>query len=604
MKVTSTEAMVKEPHISHNGSGAAEPPDMAAQRKATYARLFRKFVWLTILCSLVPLLLVGWGINLHYTRFARERMLNFFETQVEYHRKIIEMFLNEHSSKLQLIAQTHTRDAILEPGTLQTAFEVFNKDLWSLTDLGVIGEHGYHLAYAGPYDLWSRNYAKEFWFAQVMQKGLYISEMFMGFRKEPHFIIAVTQSNGDQKWILRATINTEAFRALVENVRIGKTGQAYLLNAEGVYQTSPRMSGAIMEKSTYPIGSYHEGIQVRILEGLKDADGKERPRQIACQAWLKNPRWLLVVKQDYAEAFGDVNYANTWTLIFLHVSALSILIVSVLITRHMITIIKRRDAQADRLNDQLMQAGKLASIGELSAGVAHEINNPLAIILTERQLMLDAAAHFPMSGPEFKEQFDDSLSQVDIQIQRCKRITQNLLRFSRRTESLIETVDLNAFLREVVDLMDREARSSGIKFFTELDPVLPPLLSDPSQLQQVFLNLITNAIDAHAGKPYGSVRLTTRADSQRQLAEVHVADTGSGISPAHLSRIFDPFFTTKTVGKGTGLGLSIVYSIVKRLGGTISVQSEPGTGTDFTIVLPYTPPKELRESLAEGHAKM
>ena len=113
-------------------------------------------------------------------------MLNFFETQVEYHRKIIEMFLNEHSSKLQLVAQTHTRDEIIEPGALQTAFEVFNKDLWSLTDLSVIGEHGYHLAYAGPYDLWSRNYSKEFWFTQVMQKGIYISDMFMGFRKEPH----------------------------------------------------------------------------------------------------------------------------------------------------------------------------------------------------------------------------------------------------------------------------------------------------------------------------------------------------------------------------------------------------------------------------------
>jgi two-component system NtrC family sensor kinase len=123
-------------------------------------------------------------------------------------------------------------------------------------------------------------------------KGLYISEMFMGFRKEPHFIIAVTQSNGDQKWILRATINTEAFRALVENVRIGKTGQAYLLNTEGVFQTSPRMSGAIMEKSSYPMESYHGGIQIRSLERMKDADGKERPRQIACQAWLKNPRWL------------------------------------------------------------------------------------------------------------------------------------------------------------------------------------------------------------------------------------------------------------------------------------------------------------------------
>jgi two-component system NtrC family sensor kinase len=578
-------------------------PDMAAQRKATYARLFRRFVWLTILCSLVPLLLVGWGINLHYTQFARERVLDFFETQVEYHRKIIEMYLNQRSAELQLIAQTNTLEYLTQPANLQRVFDLLNQDGYSFTDISVIGENGYHLAYVGPYDLWSRNYSKEFWFAQVVQKGLYVSDMFMGFRKEPHFIIAITHSNGSPRWILRATINTEAFRSLVENVRIGKTGQVYLLNADGVFQTSPRLSGAIMDRSSYPVESYHEGIQVRILDGLKDAEGKERPRQIACQAWLKNPRWLLVVKQDYSEAFGDVNYANTWTLVFLHVSAFSILVVSILITRHMITMVKRRDAEADQLNDQLMQAGKLASIGELSAGVAHEINNPLAIILTERQLLLDAAKHFPMSGPEFKEQFDDSLSQVDIQIQRCKRITQNLLRFSRRTESLIETVDLNAFLREVVDLMDREARSSGIKFFTELDPSLPPLLSDPSQLQQVFLNLITNAIDAHAGKPYGSVRLITRADSQRQLAEVHVADTGSGISPAHLNRIFDPFFTTKGVGKGTGLGLSIVYSIVKRLGGTISVQSEPGKGTDFTIVLPYTPPKELRESLAEDHAK-
>ena len=595
--------MAKDPPTSHNGPEAVEVPDIAAARKATYSRLFWRFVWLTILCSLVPLLLVGWGINLHYSRFARERMLNYFQTQVEYHRRIIELFLSEHTSKLQLIARTHDRDELIDPGALQTVFDLFNQDLRTLTDLSLIGEHGYHLAYVGPYDLWSRNYSKEFWFLQVMEKGVYISDMFMGFRKEPHFIIAVTQMKNGEKWILRTTINTEAFRALVENVRIGRTGQVYLLNEEGVFQTSPRSSGAIMEKSTFPMGPFHEGIQIRILEGLKDEQGREKPRQVACQAWLKDPRWLLVVKQDYAEAFDDVNYANRWTLVFLHVSALSILVVSVLITRHMITIIRRRDAQADQLNEQVLQAGKLASIGELSAGVAHEINNPLAIILTERQLLIDAERHLPLDGQEFREQLDDSLNQIDVQIQRCKRITQNLLRFSRRTESVIEKVDLNAFIREVVELMDREARSSGIQFYTELDPKLPPLLSDPSQLQQVFLNLITNAIDAHDGKPYGSIRLTTRADDARGQAHAAVADTGSGISPEHLDRIFDPFFTTKSVGKGTGLGLSICYSIVKRLGGSISVQSEKGQGTEFTIVLPYTPPQELQESLAEKTAR-
>ena len=588
--------MVKELHSALNG---IDVPDIATQRRTTYSRLFWRFVWLTILCSLAPLLLVGWGINLHYSRFARERMLDFFQTQVEDHRKDIERFLKEHTSKLQLIAGTHALEQLIEPGAIQNVFDLFNQDVRALTDLSVIGDHGFHLAYAGPYDLWSRNYSKEFWFTQVMQKGLYISDMFMGFRKEPHFIIAVLRHDGDRKWILRATINTEVFRSLVENVRIGKTGQAYLLNAEGIYQTSPRLSGAIMEKSTYPMKPYHEGPMVRILDGLKDAQGRERPRQIACQAWLHDPRWLLVVKQDYDEAFADVSYANTWTLVFLHLSAASILVVTVLVTRHMITSIKRRDAEADRLNQQLLQAGKLASIGELSAGVAHEINNPLAIILTERQLLLDAARQAAIADPEFQEQFADSMSQIDIQVQRCKRITHNLLRFSRRTQSVIEKVDLNAFLREVVELMEREARTGGIKFFSELDASLPPVLSDPSQLQQVFLNLITNAIDAHDGKPYGSVRITTQSNPDRQMATVKVADAGSGIRPEHLNRIFDPFFTTKPVGKGTGLGLSICFSIIKRLGGSIAVHSELEKGTEFTIGLPFLPPKELQDSLAK-----
>jgi two-component system NtrC family sensor kinase len=375
-----------------------------------------------------------------------------------------------------------------------------------------------------------------------------------------------------------------------------------LLNEKGVYQTSPRTGAAIMDQSSFPIEPYHEGIRVRVLEGLKTAQGSDGPPQVACKAWLNNPRWLLVVQQDHDEAFADVNHANTWTLVFLLLSAASILVVTVLITRHMINVIKRRDTEADRLNQQLLQAGKLASIGELSAGVAHEINNPLAIILTERQLLLDAARPSAITDPEFQEQFSDSMSQIDIQVQRCKRITQNLLRFSRRTQSVIEKVDLNAFLREVVELMEREARTSGIKFFSELDSKLPPVLSDPSQLQQVFLNLITNAIDAHDGKPYGSIRITTTADQGRNLAIVKVADAGSGIPARILNRIFDPFFTTKAVGKGTGLGLSICFSIVKRLGGNIAVRSEVGKGTEFTIMLPFLPPKELQDSLAKKHS--
>jgi two-component system NtrC family sensor kinase len=541
----------------------AIPWSEEAIRKEYYGRLHRKFILITLVCSLVPLLLVGWAINIHYTRFAKARLTGSFENQVEYHRKIIQLFLEERSSKLQLIAQTHSEEYLGRMDNLARVFEIMNQEAGSITDLGVINEEGKHLAYVGPYDLMDKNYSEALWFKKVMERGLFISDMFTGFRKVPHFIIAVTRQEGEKKWILRATVDTEVFRSLVENVRIGKTGEVYLVNAEGYYQTSPRISGKIMERSPLPLENYHEGIRVETIEEGGKGSREGARKVIMATTWLKEPRWMLVVKQDYSEAFDEVNYANYETLIFLHLSALTILIVSVLVTRHLIGVIKKRDEEAEQLNQQLLEAGKMASLGELSAGVAHEINNPLAIVLTERQILLDLAESTPGLDDNFKNELVQSLAQIDVQVNRCKRITHNLLRFSRRTRSVIETVDPNGFLGEVVELMEREARSVGIKFMTSYDQNLKPVLSDPSQLQQVFLNLITNAIDAHDGKPYGTIHVKTEGDDANEKVKVTVADTGAGIPKENLNKIFDPFFTTKSVGKGTGLGLAICYSIIQ-----------------------------------------
>jgi two-component system NtrC family sensor kinase len=566
------------------------PRSEEAKQKEYYSRLHRKLVLITLTCSLVPLLLVGWIINGHYTRFARDKMRTSFQTEVENHRKIIELFLRERSSKLQLLAQTHSKEYLGRMDNLAHVFEIMNQEYGAITDIGVISDQGTHLAYVGPYDLMDKNYSETTWFKKVIEKGSYISDMFTGFRKVPHFIIAVARQDKGEKWILRATIETEVFRSLVENVRIGRTGEVYLVNAEGYYQTSPRLAGKIMERTNMPPEPYHEGIKVRTIDS-RPKDAKEKPRrEIIATTWIREPQWMLVVKQEYSEAFDEVNHANYATLIFLHLSALTILIVTVLITKHLINVIRKRDEEADRLNRQLLEVGKMASLGELSAGVAHEINNPLAIILTERQILLDMAQLTPDLDETFKKELTDSLSQIDVQVNRCKRITHNLLRFSRRTKSVIETVDLNSFLGEVVELMEREAKSAGIRFVTSLDESLKPVQSDPSQLQQVFLNLITNAIDAHDGKPYGSIEIATQADDRMKKAKIRIADSGSGISKENLGKIFDPFFTTKPVGKGTGLGLSLCYSIIQRLGGAISVKSELGEGTEFIIDLPYAPP--------------
>jgi two-component system NtrC family sensor kinase len=567
------------------------------RQKHYYTIFFRRFAFLIIVCFLIPLVFVGWGINFYYTRFAKERMINSFHAQVENHRKIIELFLRQRSSKLQLIAHTHSKGYLGEVSNLARVFEMINLETSSFADLGVIDGYGRHLAYIGPYDLMDKNYSEAFWFKQVMEKGLYVSDMFMGFRKVPHFIMAVTRQENGERWILRATIDTEVFRSLVENVRIGRTGEVYLLNMKGVFQTSPRFQGKIMERAPFLVEPVHEGTRIRILEGGTDEQKQRIPRRIVAQTWLTEPRWMLVVTQDYSEAFSEVNQANHATLIFLLLSAIATLIITVIITKHMIEVIKRRDDEADQLNRQLMQAGKLASVGELSAGVAHEINNPLAIILTERQILLDLMGQTPTLDGDFREALLESLSQIDVQVQRCKRITQNLLRFSRRTTSVIETVDLNEFIGEVIELMEREAKTSGIKFLPDLEVGLPPILTDPSQLQQVFLNMINNAIDAHEGKSYGSIHISTRSDDHTRGVQVVFADTGSGISDENREKIFDPFFTTKPVGRGTGLGLSICYSIIKRLGGDIAVQSEVGKGTVFTLFLPYSPPPDLMESI-------
>jgi two-component system NtrC family sensor kinase len=356
-----------------------------------------------------------------------------------------------------------------------------------------------------------------------------------------------------------------------------------------------------MDQADVTVEPFNDPVSVDVFKKNKSS---RFSGQVVGRFWLTHPEWMLVVKQARSETFEEMDRARFVNLIFLHLSALSILVAAIFITRYMVGVIRKRDDHAARLNNQLMQASKLASIGELSAGVAHEINNPVAIIMTERQLLLDQFQQTMMEDQAFKNQFLSSMDQIALQSQRCKRITHNLLRFSRRTRSMIESIDLNRFVAEVVDLMERETKTSGIRLLTDLDPDLPTIQSDSSQLQQVFLNLITNAVDAHEGKPYGSIRISTRYDADTQGIFLSIADTGTGIDPKHMDRIFDPFFTTKPVGKGTGLGLSICYSIIRQLKGNITVKSEPGEGTEFIIFLPLTlSEKETRESGLSGPDK-
>ncbi len=240
------------------------------------------------------------------------------------------------------------------------------------------------------------------------------------------------------------------------------------------------------------------------------------------------------------------------------------------------------------LDERLLQSQKLAAIGELSAGIAHEINNPLAIIRQEAE-WLDRLLK-KQANLEGAEDLQGSVHQIMQQVDRCTEIIRNLLDFARKRDPVIQAVDVNRVIEDMTMLVEKEARHNNITIARRYDPDLPRILSDAPQLRQVILNFLTNA--THAVGKSGTVTITTRL-ADRDSIDIVISDTGCGIAEENLKKIFDPFFTTKPPGQGTGLGLSICHGIILRLGGRITVESTLGQGTEFTITLPLSREAEL-----------
>jgi len=227
--------------------------------------------------------------------------------------------------------------------------------------------------------------------------------------------------------------------------------------------------------------------------------------------------------------------------------------------------------------EQLIQSGKIAAIGTLTAGIAHELNNPINNILLSAEALKEDFSH--LESEEAQELIQDILAQSA----RASEIVRNLLDFSRTEQPAFVEVDLKKIVRDTLKLVQNQIAISGVEVEQHFSPDLPPIQGDPKTLQQVFLNLFVNAIQAM--KEGGTLSIRAWCPDGHWL-NVEVADTGVGIDPEDLPHIFEPFYTTKEVGRGTGLGLSVSYSIVQKHGGYIEVKSEKGAGSTFTVILP------------------
>ncbi|MFP5259192.1 MAG: ATP-binding protein [Acidobacteriota bacterium] len=542
-----------------------------------FGRLRLKLIAITLAFSFVPLLSLGLGLYAKFYDTYADKIYGNLRNLVDNKKVTIDMFLSERVAQLSNLALTESYQDLSGDAYLERIFGVLQLHSKSFLDLQVIDQNGICVSYVGPYQLKGIDYSHEDWFRTVMAKGIHVSDVFMGFRKYPHFNIAISRREGERTWVLRAAIDSDIFDTLVRTVQLGKSGDAFLLNAQHVLQTKPRFGHDMFDTVAFPDTPRFSGTRVEELV----VDGQ---RSLYAMTWLHLKDWLLVIKDDPAEEFLPL-YRARWLLILL-LSGGALLIVggAIFIANGTVRQLIQANREKATLDASLTQSSKMAALGKLAAGVAHEVNNPLAIIMEKAGWMRDLLSEEDIkASPNFQE-FEDAVTKIEFHVRRAKDVTHRLLGFARRMEPTQENLDVNLLLDQTRSFLENEANFRGITFIRNYQGDLPHIESDASQLQQVFLNILDNAIDAIDKN--GSITITTRAVPESGEVDIAIADTGKGIPRETQEKIFDPFFTTKKVGEGTGLGLTISYSIIGKLGGRITVQSDEGKGTTFHISLP------------------
>jgi two-component system, NtrC family, sensor kinase len=541
-----------------------------------------------ILVPLVPFLLTVLIGYYYFTSALENRTVSATRRIVDDHRHMIDFFLQERKADLEFILHSYDFDYLAQHENLLKVFERLQIKSNTFVDLGVFNQDGVHVAYQGPYKLTGRIYKDEDWFSEVMKKGYYTSDIFLGFRRVPHFVIAMAKQEGPKTWVIRATIDTYMFSDMVKKVRIGKTGEAYLLNREGIFQTERRSGGNILDRDP-DFAKYIKDDSIIKTFVSRDFQNFEYFFAIT---WLKDKEWLLVVRQETRDAFSDLRHASYLILLISVVGGGAILALAFFLTNRIIERMIKTDMEKDRLKEQLIRAGRLAELGEMAAGFAHEINNPLQIIKSEQALIKMILSELVEKGlinaPEEMAEVEDSVNQIELQVNRCSAITHQILKFGRKSEITPQDIDLTEFIPDVTHMVSNKASVNGVDVRLKISDNTPLVHGDAGQLQQVLINLFNNALDAineRHGVQGGELIISSGPDGNN-MVRVSVKDNGCGISTEDQKKIFSPFYTTKPVGKGTGLGLSVCYGIIDAMGGSLDVASEKGLGTTFTIRLP------------------
>ncbi len=554
-----------------------------------FRRIWKRAVLVTATVALVPLII--WavaGYRLHLDTTEAELKLRTSQL-VSNSWRSVSLFLSELRLVLDFIAHDHTFETLNDKEHLAAILDNLNKRFGGFTDLGLIDSTGIQQTYVGSHQLGGLDYSNEPWFRQVLKHGVYISELVLGYRKEPHLDFAVKRDLPDGSFfVLRAALDAQKFNELIAGFEVGEKTDTFVINRAGVLQTPSRYYGPALNKIPIHISDYTPKTQV-----FESKNNKNEQTVIGYAYIPETPFILMIVKQkgELVQPWYKTGWAFT---AILTTSIVMILLVTLAVASRLVDQIHEADQERVDTLHQAEYTNKMVSLGRLASGVAHEINNPLAIINEKAGHIKDifTLTDTYAENPKLIGLVDSVLATVH----RCAEVTKGLLNFARHLNLSVQTINLPEIASEVKGVLAKEAEFRSITVGVDLSEDIPPFESDRGKLEQIFFNLFNNAFAAM--KDGGHLEIKARREDA-DFVSIDFSDSGPGIAEADLKHVFEPFFYSRAGENRTGLGLAVTYALVQEIGGRVSVQSEIGKGTRFHIRLPLKMPPEQQSDTGE-----
>ncbi|TKJ39755.1 two-component sensor histidine kinase [candidate division LCP-89 bacterium B3_LCP] len=540
-----------------------------------YRKLWRFAIMITSIISIIPLVIMTVVNYYDDQRAYRAEMEHRISQILSNTQRTLEMIIEGRRSALTMVINEKGYDELSCGDCLNQTLINLKRSYGGFVDLGLIDSDGTQKRYSGPYNLEGKNYKEQQWFQEVSLRDVYVSDVFMGYRNFPHFVITVkSDMDGGDFFVLRATLDMDLISQQIYSIDLDARTDAFIINQLGVLQTASKFYGNVLDEPGI-IVPFHSRNKIVINE---QAEGGKKITQ--GYIYIKGTPFILMASTRLENPLRHWISRRSELIWLLFIMMVIIVIVIVSRTTYMVNRLRSSDERQAKAFHNMEYTSKMATIGRMSASVAHEINNPLAIINEKAGLLKDIVS-FTDEFPN-KDKSLGLLTAVEDSVERCSKVTHRLLGFSRRMDIRKELIDMEHLMKEVVGFVGKEAEHRNITINYDIEANVSAIESDRGQLQQVFLNIVNNGIAAVADG--GTIDIAVSRAENGYVA-VTVKDNGTGISEENLKHIFEPFYSTK--GEfGTGLGLSITNDIVEKLGGYIAVDSKLRKGTSFTITLP------------------